>query len=245
MPSEIFDHTARAYVERHFWTPEALSQAVGVPWERIEILIRMGVAPGVVYARDSQGGWWSALGGWVDGDGSALPSPLAEVWLSPWTAWAFRRAVLAAADGASDEACARLESDRFSRQFASTLIQIPSAPARFPDCFDDDGCVDPGNAGRGANEEWANWLDGGYAVCLRAFTGASCVEKESLGALLKRHIADPVDHPMTRAECLDACVTLSDLMLPFAPWERPIGTPGRTIDVLLERFGVGAERPYA
>jgi hypothetical protein len=245
MPSEIFDRAARAYVERHFWTPEALSHAVGVPWERLEILIKARVAPGAVYARDPQGGWWSALGGWVDGDGPALPEPLAEVWLSPWTAWAFRRAVLAAADGVSDEACARLEFGRFGLQFASALARIPSARAAFPDCFYDDGRVDPGNAALRAEKEWADWLDAGYAVCLKTFTGAACVEKESLGALLKRHVADPVAHPMTRVECLDACATLSGQMLPFAPWERPTGTPGLTIDVILERLGVGAERPYA
>lgn len=244
MPSEMFEQAARSYVDRHFWTPEALSRAVGVPWERLEALIEARVAPGLVYAREPQGQWWSALNGWVESDGPQFPTPVAEVWLSPWTAWAFRRAVLVSADGVRDEASAQFEFDRFQLQFTDALARIPSAPVAFAECFRDDGQVDSDRAVRRANQEWAAWLAGGYAVCLRAFTGATCVEKESLGALLKRHIADPANHPMTDVECIDTCGKLARLILPFAPWERPTGTPGRTIDVILERLGAGAEHPY-
>jgi hypothetical protein len=34
-------------------------------------------------------------------------------------------------------------------------------------------------------------------------------------------------------------------MLPFAPWERPVGTPGVTIDRLLRDLSLGGELPYA
>lgn len=245
MRIDISDEKARAYVTRHFWTPDALAAAVGVAWSRLQALIAAGVAPGAIYARDPAHGWWSALGGWVgDPDASHHYDEDAEIWLSPWTVWPLRRACLIGAGGAPDHLLAKAERDRFGLEFIDALSRVSAAPIAFPHCFTSSGKVHAEHAVRQAGEEWASWLDGGYAVCLRAFTGASCVKKESLGGLLKRHIADPVAWPMTPAESLDACAKLSALILPFAPWERPTGTPGRTIDVIVERFGLGAERPY-
>jgi hypothetical protein len=70
------------------------------------------------------------------------------------------------------------------------------------------------------------------------------VRKESLGAMLKRRVADGGDLSGSAGELLDACAALQQHLLPFAPWERPSGTPGRTIDVIVPALGLGIEQPY-
>lgn len=243
MQTEPFDQAARAYVEAHFWTLPELAEAVAAPSSRVLELIAAGVAPGVIYARDPQRGWWSALAGWVGGDGDP-PGDEAETWFSPWTVWALRHAQLAAREGLTDVAIARRAAEAFGQTFARALTDFAPARIAFAHCFDSQGRVDPARAATAADSEWRSWLGGGYAVCLRAFTGETCVKKESLGAQLKRHVADPEAWPMSADEALDACAGLAQLILPFAPWERPTGTPGRTIDVLLAQHALGCERPY-
>lgn len=243
MQTEPFDTAARAYVEAHFWTLEALAEAAGLTPELVEALIAVGIAPGPIYRCDPTQGWWSALAGWVDGSEGA-PDGQAEAWFSPWAVWGLRTARLAEREGVPDSESARRAAEAFGREFISALAMVAPARITFPGCFDAEGQVDPAAAAAAADVQWRGWLKGGYAVCLRAFTGETCVRKESLGALLKRHVADPDAWPMTAAASLEACAALAALMLPFAPWERPVGTPGRTIDALLARHALGRERPY-
>ena len=95
---------------------------------------------------------------------------------------------------------------------------------------------------QGATRCWASWIQGGYGVCLRVFTAESCVAKESLGAWLKAALAE-ADYDA--AALLADAETLAGLVLPFAPWQRASGTPGRTIDRLLRERRLGDDRPYA
>lgn len=243
MQTEKFDRAASAYVEAHFWTLPALAEAVDAPPSRVLELTKAGVAPGAIYARDPARGWWSALGGWADGGGDA-PGGEAEAWFSPATVWDLRRARLAERESRSDAEIAQHAAEDFARAFTTALEAFAPAQIAFADCFDGSGRVEAVAAAARAKTEWESWLRGGYAVCLRAFSGETCVRKEALGALLKRHVADPGAWPMPAAEALDACAALAQLILPFAPWERPTGTPGRTLDVLLARHRLGRERPY-
>lgn len=243
MQDETFDRAARTYVEAHFATPDAMAAAAGCAPGRIAEMVAAGIAPGAVYARDPDRGWWSALAGWVDG-GEGTPDDGAETWLSPWAAWAFRQARLAGRSGETLDQIARRTAEAFQNDFIVALAAVGPAPLAFPDCFDADGRVDPVSAGARAAVEWRSWLRGGYAVCLRVFTAETCVRKEAFGALLKRHAADPDLWPMAADEATAACATLAGLMLPFAPWERPVGTPGKTIDTLLARHDLGREAPY-
>lgn len=243
MQNKTFDRAARAYVDAHFATLAAVATAAGCSTEKVLDLAVAGIAPGAVYARDPERGWWSALGGWVDG-GPGAPGEEATIWLSPWAIWSFRRALLAEREGEAADAVAAGMAGGFRDAFRAALAAIDAASAAYPACFDVDGRVDPTAAAAQADVEWESWLGGGYAVCLKTFSGYTCVEKESLGALLKRHAADPGTWPMRARDALEACATLAGLMLPFAPWERPTGTPGRTIDTLLARHGLGREAPY-
>lgn len=67
----------------------------------------------------------------------------------------------------------------------------------------------------------------------------TCIRKESLAVGMKGLL------PTATPDALpDDAQTLSTLILPFAPWGRPFGTPGLTTDPLLDQAGLGREQPY-
>lgn len=227
------DDDARRYVERWFWTLDDLAGAVCVAPARVEQLIAASCAPGPIYARGAEG-WWSALGA----EGAA---PAGEHWYSPGAAWGLRQAELATRGGRSPAEAAAMLRENFVDRFVMALGQQRYARLAFAACFSGDA-IDPDAARDAAKDEWASWIQGGYGVCLRVFTAETCVAKESLGAWLKAAIAKP-DYDATGL--LADAETLAGLMLPFAPWQRATGTPGRTIDRLLREQRLGDDRPYA
>ncbi len=237
------DDAIRAYVTSLFWPLGTLAAASGLSQQEAETMIAGACAPGAIYALDDKG-WWSALGGYRSGN-AAAPSRDAERWYSPAAVWGLRRARLALRGGASIAEAASCNRARFQADFIVALRAVPEAANAFPACFDADGSVNRGAAEAQAAKEWDAWLTGGYAVCLRIFTGATCVAKEALGATLRRHVADPDGYPLDDDESLALCERLAQLMLPFSPWERLGGTPGVTIDRLLHDLALGCELPYA
>jgi len=227
------DDDARRYVERWFWTLDDLAEAVGVAPARVEELIAARCAPGPIYAWGT-GGWWSALG--AEGD-----PPAGEHWYSPGAAWGLRQAEVATRGGTSPVDVSAMLREHFADRFVVALGQQRYARLAFAACFSGD-VIDPDAARDAAKDEWASWIQGGYGVCLRVFTAETCVAKESLGAWLKAAIAKP-DYDATGL--LADAETLAGLLLPFAPWQRATGTPGRTIDRLLREQRLGDDRPYA
>jgi hypothetical protein len=223
------DDDARRYDERWFWTLDDLAEAVGVTPARAEQLVAAGCAPGPIYARGADG-WWSALG--AEGG-----PPAGEHWYSPAAAWGLRQAELAMRGGSSLAEAAVMSRERF----AVALGDQRHARLAFASCFSGDA-IDRDAARAVAEDEWASWIQGGYGVCLRIFTAETCVAKESLGARLKAAIGEP-NHDT--ADLLAEAEALAGLLLPFAPWQRPTGTPGRTIDRLLRELHLGDDRPYA
>ena len=225
--------TARRYVERWFWTLEALAGSVGSTPDEVATLIVAGCAPGPIYVHQADGTWWSALG-------ATPPPPPGEAWYAPGAAWGLRRAILARRGGATPNEAAAANRARFVRDFVVEIGRVEDAARAFPRCFAD-GRIDADAAAVVAAEEWASWIAGGYGVCLRVFTAATCIAKESLGAAMKAALAEGDGDP---ADLLDQAEALAGLVLPFAPWQRPVGTPGRTIDRVLDEQGLGRERPY-
>lgn len=227
------DHDTRRYVQRWFWTLDELAEAVGATPARVERLIVAQCAPGVIYAHGDDG-WWSALG-------AERAAPAGEHWYSPGAAWGLRQAELATRGGMSPEDAGIMLRDRFAEAFAVALGREPYARHAFATCFTGEA-VDREAARRAANEEWASWIAGGYGVCLRVFTAGTCVAKEALGARIKAAIDEPGHDAAT---LLADAESLAGLILPFAPWQRPLGTPGRTIDRLLREQCLGSDLPYA
>jgi hypothetical protein len=224
---------ARHYVERWFWTLDALADSVGATPDEVAALIAAGCAPGPIYVLAGDGDYWSALGG-------TMPPPRGEAWYAPGAAWGLRRAILSQRSGATPVQAAAANCARFVRDFVTEVGRVDGADRAFPRCFAG-GRVDEGAAAIVAAEEWGSWIAGGYGVCLRVFTAATCIAKESLGAAMKAALAEGDGDA---ADLLDQAEALAGLILPFAPWQRPVGTPGHTIDRLLGEQGLGRERSY-
>lgn len=229
------DIAARSYVTRYFWRLPELAAATGLTEEEVQRLIRAGCGPGPIYAWC--GRWWSALSACRGADAPAPPDQ-AEYYYSRSAAWDLRRASLLMRDGATLAAAAAGNRDHFVEQFADLLPAVEGAQEAFPSCWPA-GEFDPVRARTMGEEEWASWLQGAYGVCLRIFNAHTCISKEVLAARLKRRVASGA--PLN---LLDEAQTLAVLILPFAPWERPTGTPGLTIDLLLARLALGDDLPY-
>lgn len=235
--NDFSSYSASAYIDRWFWRFDALLEAVGASAHIVSTLIAAGCAPGAIYAREGAGEWWSAL---AASRGEVAPEPPggAVCWYSPSSAWDIRRAVLNLRAGLEPADAALANRKHFTAAFIGALPHIDGAREAYPNCWAETG-FDANAAAQFAQYEWDAWLDGAYGVCLRVVDADACIRKESLVLRIKRRLptADPI-------ELLDDARALSQLILPFAPWERPHCTPGMTIDPLLERASLGRELPY-
>jgi len=235
------DALMEAYVRRWFIPFETLVRRSGGTASQVDALIAAGAAPGVIYAHGPDGVWWSPVG---TSSGVDSPEPPAGCtgWYTPAALYWLRRGLLAIREGASPAEAAECNREAFVDQFVDALRAEPLASAYFSDAFHD-GKLDEASARRLGRNEWNDWRGGGYGVCLRSFTGASCVTKESLGRTIKVELAGD-RRTMTDFELLDLVERLGALMPPFAPYQRPTCTPGLTIDPLLELLHLGSEEPY-
>jgi hypothetical protein len=226
---------------RRWFIPYAnfVERSGGSPAE-VEALLEAKVAPGLIYALAPNGDCWSALAAFV---GKAQPeiAPEALHFYAPSSLYWLRRALLLLRDGASPEAAAAINQHAFAAQFIAALGSEPLAKDNYPTAFAEGG-LDQVEAERLAAAEWKAWVSGGYAVCLRSFTGESCVVKESLA----RHLRTSADNAdISKIEVIDAMERLAVYLMPFAPFERPSGTPGFAIDNLLTAMNLGSEQPYS
>lgn len=232
----------REYVSRWFLSRERLVAMTGCAPDDVDALLDAEAGPGPVYASHS-GGWWSALAHSTGQDGPMTTG--ATPYYSPGTPWWLRRATLQTRAGASAQEAALGNSQAFAQQFIEALAAEPMAKLSFAGCFVGVD-VDEAAARAQASAEWRDWTDGGYAVCLHHFTGSTCVQKETLASVLKKNLAGATSPPSRSEslELLDLAHRLSVLILPFSPQERPVGTPGVTIDRLLATYHLGAEFPF-
>lgn len=236
----MYDSTD-AYVRRWFVPFSTLVRRSGGSEEQLRSLIDAHASPGVVYSRSPDGQWWSALGSRT---GKFDPKPHADGqhWYAPAALYWLRRGVLDLRGGLSADDAATRNREHFGGQFTLALSAEPLAIETFPDAFRD-GLVDAEAAAASAAIEWDGWQYSGYAVCLRTFTGSSCVQKEALGAYLKRQRPKAGDLTACRS-ILDLMERLDALILPFAPFQRQEGTSGVAIDRLLELMALGSNEPY-
>lgn len=80
-------------------------------------------------------------------------------------------------------------------------------------------------------------LQGGWAVCLRRWDGHHVVTKD-LGRARIDALAQGADilTDAWRLKLFNAVERLDAVALPFAPYERPHGTPGKFIDATRKRY---------
>ncbi|GJL94652.1 MAG: hypothetical protein DHS20C05_10570 [Hyphococcus sp.] len=229
------------YMALHFVDCEALVRRTGASKETIDELLKVGAAPGVIYVQSNDGSWWSALGAYV-GREEKIPPATGLSWYNPAAVWWLRRALLSVKSGQSVVEASANNKAHFMKGFMTAIGSVEYASLAYPNCFDDAEVL-ADNARTTCDAEWDAWVKGAYGVCMRRFSAEGCIEKEALRARIVLALENE-DHKLADDVLLSMAERLEALVLPFAPWERPGGTPGKAIDEPLARLGLGAEEPY-
>ena len=232
------------YVERWFLSIDMVARAVGLTTSEALELTAAGCAPGPIYGFSQNTGWWSALAAYT-GRAPSDPPAEARLWYSSGAVWWLRRAILNRRDGKSALEAATASGAFFKTGFEQHIAKTAFANFAYPDCFKA-GEIDMAAVEETSASEWDAWVRGAYGVCLRFFSAESCIRKEALAARIKAHMAAaPGDeYRLDEFSLLSLSEELAALVLPFAPWERADGTPGRAIDAPLTLMKLGGEFPY-
>lgn len=223
------------YVERYFVPLDELARLGGVSLDALIALIAAHAIPGPIYSLWSNGAFWSPIGG----QHGPEPVGAATHWYAPAAAWWVRRS-----HGLTPAAAAIAFKERFIADFVTRLASEPQGHLGYPKVYQS-GSFDPHAAAEAARSEWRDWIDGGYGVCLRQADAHHAITKTCRRAAIvaitdegraTRLTPEQTDLLLTAMEQLDA------VMLPFAPHQRPNGTPGLWLDAMLARYGLGTTR---
>lgn len=230
--------TLQAYVERHFIELPDLAERAGTDAATVQSFITAGVAPQPSYRIWPNGAFSSPIGGAHGGE----PAGLATDWYSPAATWWLRRAL-----GMTEtpKEIAALFADGFAADFVARLSALPHGHLAYPDVYVD-GVLSMRAATTLAQAEWADWINGGYGVCLRHWSAADAIDKMLHRGRIVALTTGGTREWLSRGDriaLLDAMEQLEAVLLPFAPHQRATGTPGLWIDRILLRYGLG--RPTA
>lgn len=228
------------YVMVHFVDEDGFLRAASISRSLFRDLIGVGALPGPIYRIWPSGTVWSPVGGWVDGR-DELGAPQSE-WFSPAAIWWARRAAVFLESGTPLPLITDGLRESFLADFRAVLETLPLAQVAYPDAFSD-GRLDLQAAMDAGLSEWADWINGGYGVCLRRFDARSLAVKAGEAArvrALTRSGTRETLSPSEKLELLNAMESLDAVMLPFAPHQRPKGTPGFWVDAPLARYGMGS-----
>ncbi|WP_342241294.1 DUF6058 family natural product biosynthesis protein, partial [Inquilinus sp. OTU3971] len=135
----------------------------------------------------------------------------------------------------------RLRQD-FAADFRRALLASEGRLHGWTELFDAAGAIDETAFAKALDEIWEeNWLGAAYGVCLRRFDGhhlvTKLVERSRIRALTDEG-AKPVLSPAEAEQVTAAMARLDAVLTPFAPHERPHGTPGLWIDRIAARYGL-------
>jgi hypothetical protein len=224
---DLFERS-RAYVETTCTPREQIAAASGVEKATMQRLEAVGGMPAPTYTL-FDGAIRSAireLGDPPKQGGRAFYAPAVIAWL--------RRAALLDANALRTWFAESLET--------ALLAQAADARAHgWARLFAADGSLDREALATEIQSLNADWLNGGWAVCLRRWNGYHVVTKDLERARVGAITADGTRETLSPNERLalqDAIERLDAVMLPFAPYERPHGTPGLYIDAMRERYAV-------
>lgn len=223
----------RLYAERYFLTLPALAEGSALPLPAFHDLIEAGALPQPSYSLWPNGAFASPIGG----HHGPAPAGAPTHFYSAAALWWARRASIAALPAAKVAASFRAE---FIADFVTRLRAEPLGPLGYPQAYDH-GSLDEGRAKAAASAEWQDWIVGGYGVCLRAWDAHHAITKTCQRALIVTLTREGEATSLPQAEydqLLVAMQALDAVMLPFAPHQRPHGTPGLWIDRMLDRFGL-------
>lgn len=224
----------QTYVERHFVGLQDLADRAGTDIAAVADLVTAGALPQPSYRIWPNGAFSSPVGGAHGGAPQGIPTD----WYSPAAIWWLRRAL---GLGLAPSEIAQRFAAEFGADFVARLRALPDGHLAYPDVYVD-GVLSADVADGLAAAEWADWIDGGYGVCLRHWSAADAIAKMlqrgRIIALTDGASRDALT-PSDRLALLEALERLDAVMLPFAPHQRPTGTPGLWIDRILVRYGLG------
>lgn len=233
--SESGVDAAARYVANYCVAGSDLAAAAGLRADALAILRQAGVVPDPTY-KVSPYGVSSAIGNVGDtarGDATGHFGPAVAPWLA-------RASLLLA----SVDALALHEAliNWLATDLAAAL-RARAAEARlfgWGHLFDEDRC-DLERVREEVASYWGGWMNGGWAVCLRRFDGHHLatkeIERRRIASLTQEGCAQSLSLD-DRLALFDAIARLESVLLPFAPHERPRGTPGVYIDAPSERYGL-------
>lgn len=220
------------YVRRHCLTPPALAQAAGLTEDRLRTLIAARCLPGPTYVLDPSLSARSAIR-------SEALAPQPEEWFGaavlPWACRAAESTLPlpALAD--------RLRQD-FAADFRRALLVSEGRVHGWSELFDAAGAIDEAALAKALDEIWdENWLGAVYGICLRRFDGPHLVTKLVERSRIRALTAEGAKPALTAAEAEQVAAAMARLdavITPFAPHERPHGTPGLWIDRIADRYGL-------
>jgi hypothetical protein len=226
------------YAKRHFVDGAQFLRSASITDQFFRDLVGAHALPSPIYKVWSNGSFWSPIGGQV-----GTPTGQASEWFSPAATWWARRAkVLAVEHGLSPEQIASTLRHFFCGDFDETVRRQDGAKFGYPELTLDDG-LDHGRMQAVAIAEWKDWVDGGYGVCLKRFDAFHLVAKTNESARIRHITADgqkDVLSPKETLELLNALDKLDAVMLPFAPHQRPFGTPGKWVDYIMAKYRLGS-----
>jgi hypothetical protein len=227
------------YLNRHFVNRADFLAAANIARSFLHDLIDAHAMPGPIYRVWHDGSMWSSIGGWI---GPVREAAADSDWYSPAGIWWARGAKVLAETGANASSIAETFTDAFRADFIAAVASLPVAKFGYAELFADGKACSERSAEMAA-QEWSDWINGGYGVCLRHFDARSMVVKTSEAKRIQWITDRGRKQTLTAHEqldLLDAMERLDAVMLPFAPHERPHGTPGLWIDEPLAKYGLGA-----
>lgn len=227
------------YLEQYFLQPDAFARAANIPLEQLDRLVAVKAIPGAIYKIWDHGAVWSPIGGQK---GDPHDAPPDSTWYTPAALWPARQVkVLIDAQGLSVKQCALALKTSFISDFRQALLASQGHQHGYADLFDNQSLVE-NKFTELANSEWQDWINGGYGVCLKRCDGFHLVSKEVSAAIIRTITSDGTAPSLNTDQTialLAAIDRLGAVMLPFAPYQRPHGTPGKWIDEILAKYDLG------
>lgn len=230
-------HELQDYLGDYFVTLPELAAMAGIEETTVEDLVAAGALPKPSYTLWLNGAYSSPIGG------QHGPSPQGSPvhFYSPAAIWWARRAAVLSKNATQ---IAETFRSSFVSAFVGRLADEPFGIFSYPSAYVD-GIMDSKAAATAGEAEWSDWISGGYGVCLRYWDATHAITKTcQRGFILELTEDGSADTlpPEDIDKLLAAMQTLEAVMLPFAPYQRPNGTPGIWIDRLLARFNLGHTR---
>ncbi len=226
---------SRAYVETTATPREKLAVAIGVDQAVIEAIAADGAMPTATYTI-----YDNAIVSPIATLGTVAEGAAGRDYFCPSVlGWLKHAALLHQSKHATLPAL----NEAFAESFRSALRrQVMRARAyAWAHLFDASGALKEDAVDEEVRTLSADWMNGGWAVCLRRWDGHHVVTKDLerawIGVITDDARAEslaPTDGHALR----DAIARLESVTLPFAPHERPNGTPGLFIDRMRDRYGV-------